>query len=60
MSNRKVIVSGSRQVIAFRNDETSRWTATLYVNCGETITGIRGTFKTDAGLEKWAARILSS
>lgn len=49
----------SRSVKAFRNDESSNWTACLYVNHGETITNIRGTFKTEKGLRKWAAKQLA-
>lgn len=51
---------GSRKVIAFRNDQQSRWTATLYVNRGDTITNIRGTFQTERGLRKWAEKQLSA
>lgn len=52
------ITSGSRKVIAFRNDEGSQWEARLYVNKGETATLTCGKFKTEKGLRTWAAKKL--
>lgn len=53
------IQSGSRKVIAFRNDEASQWIARLYVNNGETATLTSNKFKTESGLKKWAAKVLA-
>jgi hypothetical protein len=53
------ITSGSRKVIAFRNDEASKWEARLYVNNGETATLTCGKFKTEKGLRNWASGVLS-
>lgn len=57
--NRKTFTNGSRQVIASRNEAGSIWNARLYVNNGETATLVAGKFKSDAGLERWAAKQLS-
>lgn len=54
------IKSGSRKVIAFRNDDASQWNARLYVNKGETATLTSNKFKTEAGLRKWAAKVLAA
>lgn len=56
--NQIEITNGSRKVIAFRNDEASKWDARLYVNRGETATLTCGKFKTEKGLRKWANKVL--
>lgn len=53
------IVQGTRKVIAFRNDESCKWDARLYVNNGETATLTCGKFKTEKGLRAWAAKKLA-
>jgi len=53
------IANGSRQVIATRNDESSKWNARLYVNGGETATLQCGKFKTVKGLTNWANKVLA-
>lgn len=55
----KTIANGSRQVTATRNDEGSKWNARLYVNGGETATLTVAKFKTTAGLERWARKVLA-
>lgn len=53
------ITKGSRKVIAYRNDEGSKWSARMYVNNGETATLTCGKFKTEKGLRNWADKVLS-
>ena len=51
------IKAGSRSVtVTIQGD---RYTATLYVNGGETITTQRWTGKTEAGARRWASKTLS-
>lgn len=57
--NQIEITDGTRKVIAFRNDENSKWNARLYVNNGETATLTNGKFKTESGLRKWASKIFT-
>lgn len=57
--NQIEITNGTRKVIAFRNDASSKWDARLYVNKGETATLTNGKFKTEAGLRKWASRVFN-
>jgi len=55
------ITNGSRAVVINTYRGGGYW-ADLYVNCGPDtlgdITGIRATFRTLAGAERWAARQL--
>jgi hypothetical protein len=53
------ITNGNRRVIAIQNAEGSTWNARLYVNGGETATLTARKFKTLAGLEKWARKVLA-
>ncbi len=53
------ITNGSRKVIAYRNAEGGKWSARLYVNDGETATLTCGKFKTEAGMRKWAAKVMA-
>jgi len=54
------ITHGARQVVAFRNDENSKWHARLYVNKGETATTTASKFKTEAGLRRWARKVMAA
>ena len=62
------IKQGNRAVIATRNDEESRWHARLYVNARNcdvthpdaTATNSCGTFKTEAGVRRWASKHLTA
>ena len=51
------IKAGSRSVVVTAHDD--RYTATLYVNGGETITARRWTGKTEAGARRWAFKVLN-
>jgi hypothetical protein len=53
------IQNGSRQVVATRNDDGSKWSARLYVNNGETATLECGQFKTEKGMRAWATKKLA-
>lgn len=55
--NQMTIKNGSKQVVAFRNDEASKWNARLYVNDGETATLVAKKFTTLASLKAWAAKV---
>jgi hypothetical protein len=55
--NQATIIHGTKQVVATRNNEAGKWNARLYVNGGETATLVAKTFKTLAGVEKWAAKV---
>lgn len=52
------LTNGTRQVIATRNDRSSKWVARLYVNNGETATLKCGKFQTVKGLTNWASKVL--
>ena len=52
-------VNGSQQVISTRNADGCVWTSTVYVNNGETITGVTAKHTTVAGVKRWAAKQLS-
>lgn len=54
------IRTGSRVVIATSNGEGATWSARLYVNGGETATLTAGRSKTEAGIRKWAAKVLAA
>jgi hypothetical protein len=51
------IKTGSREVLV--TCDLGRYTATLYVNGGETITSQRWTGKSEKGARNWAARVLA-
>lgn len=50
------IINGTRQVIASRNDESSKWSSRVYVNGGETATLVTAKHSTDKGVRAWAAK----
>lgn len=54
------LTNGTRQVIATRNDRSSKWNARLYVNNGETATLKCGKFQTVKGLTNWASKVLAA
>jgi hypothetical protein len=54
------IKAGNRLVIASRNDETYPWSSRLYVNGGETATLTSAKHKSEAGVRRWAERVLAS
>jgi predicted aspartyl protease len=56
-SSQQTIRNGSREVII--NEQNGHYWANLYVNNGETITGLRWTGKTLAGAKRWADRVLN-
>jgi hypothetical protein len=50
---------GSRKVISTSNGEGYDWSSRLYVNGGETATLICAKHKSEAGVRKWAAKVLA-
>lgn len=52
--------AGSRKVISFRNGEGYTWSSRLYVNHGETATLTSAKHKSEAGVRKWAAKVLAA
>jgi hypothetical protein len=52
------IKAGSREVVI--SEDLGRFTANLYVNNGETITGQRWTGKSEAGARRWAEKTLAA
>jgi hypothetical protein len=53
------IRSGTQSVIATSNGEGFSWSGRVYVNGGETATLLTAKRKTEAGIRKWAAKILA-
>jgi len=56
--NQFEVVKGSRKVIATRNDESSPWSARLYLNGGEDASSLSKKLKTEAGIRRWANSVL--
>jgi len=53
------ITAGTKQVIASRNDESSKWSSRLYVNNGETATLVTGKHGTEKGVRAWASKVMA-
>jgi hypothetical protein len=54
------ITAGTRKIIATSNGAGRPFTSTLYVNGGETATLIRAKHKSEAGMRKWADKVITA
>lgn len=54
------VQKGSKLVIATSNGEGFGWSSRLYVNGGETATLISAKHKSEAGVRRWASKVLEA
>ena len=59
-ANRIIIISGSHRVFSFCNGEGLSWNSRVYVDDGKIATPVRAKHMTEAGVRKWAAKVLAA